>query len=493
MARHPAKSKKGNRKPETIAPTVLPADTWDSLETDVRNHIDRLRERLAELEAENNQLREKLRTALSQDSSNSHRPPSSDSPFRRSARPRTLGPHRRLGAHPGHPGHGQPKLAPSRVDHIKPQQCRHCGNPDLSTAIPYDERQFVELPPMQVLVTWLILCQATCPVCGKVTKASIPPEQSTGYGPKLTAFLALLMAPDGISRRALKRLCSSVLKLPISLGALQKIDTRGSKAIEPHHKAIGDLVQQAPVCHLDETTFSRQRDLHWLWTMATQSEAYFRLLSTRSKQAFDTVIGPWRGRLVADAYGTYRSWANARQSCLAHPLRRAKALSQSGDPQIAAFGTKVRSELRRLIHMKRAPPTVGTWSAWNARFKGLLRAHHDRDDEAGILARHLTREDDTLSTFLVHPDMDPTNNHGERQIRPAVQWRKRRQGTRNETGELRVERGLTLHQTCRLREVSVYDVLLDAIDASLAGRPPNLSWLAPPPSIPQPHPSAPPS
>ena len=196
------------------------------------------------------------------------------------------------------------------------------------------------------------------------------------------------MGPDGSRRRALQRRCASVLKLPISLGALQKIDTRGSRAIQAHHAAIGALVHTAPVCHLDETTFSQQGRLHWLWGMATRSEAYFRLLPTRSKQAFQTVIGSWQGRLVADAYGTYRTWPNDRQSCLAHPLRRANALAENHAPEIAGCGSKLRRELQRLVHMDHAPPTVGVWGAWRARCKGLLRAHQDRDGAAGIFTRH---------------------------------------------------------------------------------------------------------
>jgi len=379
MARHPAKPRQRSsdpRPPAAGTPVPVPADAWDGLPTDVQGYIESLRERLSHLETENTDLREKLRAALAQDSSNSHRPSSTDSPFRKAARARTpMGPHRRPGAHPGHPGHRQPKLAPTRVERVVPLACNHCGHGQLCDPTPYDERQVVELPSVQLLVTLLSLCQATCPACGKVTKAPLPPQQATGYGPRLSALLTLLMGPDGISRRALQRFCSSVLKLPISLGALQKIDTRGSHAIQAHHQAIGALVQTAPVCHLDETTFAQQSRLHWLWLMATRTEAYFRLLPTRSKKAFQTVIGTWRGRLVADAYGAYLSWRNDRQSCLAHPLRRAKALAESSPPEIAAFGIKLRRELRRLVRMKRAPPTVGVWGAWLARRAPCLPPH----------------------------------------------------------------------------------------------------------------------
>lgn len=471
MAKRPrAPRSPGNKPPRPKPAPELPRGVLDELPPLAQDYIRGLHDRLRQLEVEN----EKLRRELAQNSSNSNRPPSSDSPYRR--RPRSANP-KKPGAKVGHPGHRRPQLPATRTEHVSPTHCEKCGCTDLRGAVVCGEHQVLELPPLDVIVTLFLLYKATCPVCGKVTKARLPAAARTTYGPRLTAFLALLMGPDGLSRRALQRLCSSALGLPISLGGLQKIDTRASRAIEPHHQAIAAVVRASVAANIDETTFAQQRSLQWLWVMATTSEVLFRLLPKRSKKAFEELIGDWQGLLTADAYGVYRKWAHGRQSCNAHPLRRAKALAESTDPQIAAFGRRLRAELRRLIRMNRAPPTVGHWYAWHARFRHLLASHRERTDDAGKLARHLEREGETLWAFLEHPELEPTNNHAERQIRPGVQWRKRRQGTRNHTGVLRVERGLTLHQTCRLRQVSVFGVLIDAVTALLRQDTPDLAWI----------------
>jgi len=486
-----AKSPRTSRSPErdSSAPPIvpeLPNAVLDELPPLAKDYIGALRERLAQLESEKDNLEsekkrlesenKKLRAALAQNSSNSNRPPSSDSPFRR--RTPCQNP-KKPGGKPGHLGHRRPKLAPTHTEHVHPVACEKCGNTDLRDPVVCGEHQVIELPPLSVLVLQYLLYKSTCPACRTVTKARLPAQAQTAYGPRLTAFLAMMMGPDGISRRALRRLCRSVFGLPISLGGLQKVDTRGSKAIEPHHEAITEVVQNAPAANIDETTFSRQRALDWLWVMATTSAVLFRLLPTRSKKAFEELIGPWKGFLTADAYGVYLKWAHGRQSCGAHPLRRAKALAESDDPEIAAFGRRMRSELRQLLRMKRAPPTVGQWMAWRARYRHLIGSHLSRKDDAGKLARHLDRESDTLWAFLERPELDleGTNNYGERMIRPGVQWRKRRQGTRNETGVKRVERGLTLHQTCRLRDQSVFHVLVDAVTALFHKVAPDLSWI----------------
>ncbi|MGA2404946.1 MAG: transposase [Syntrophobacteraceae bacterium] len=84
---------------------------------------------------------------------------------------------------------------------------------------------------------------------------------------------------------------------------------------------------------------------------------------------------------------------------------------------------------------------------------------------------------DSLFLFLTEHGVDPTNNFGERTIRFAVLWRKRSQGTKSDEGNRWVERILTLRQTCRLRGMSTFGVLVDAISCFFKEQAPDLSWI----------------
>ncbi|MCK5230770.1 MAG: transposase [Desulfobulbaceae bacterium] len=77
--------------------------------------------------------------------------------------------------------------------------------------------------------------------------------------------------------------------------------------------------------------------------------------------------------------------------------------------------------------------------------------YHDQENEAGVFARRLYREIDSLWIFLAEAGVSPTNNHAERMIRFAVLWRKRSLGTYSDKGCRWAERILSLRQTCRLR------------------------------------------
>ena len=123
------------------------------------------------------------------------------------------------------------------------------------------------------------------------------------------------------------------------------------------------------------------------------------------------------------------------------------------------------------------PTTREEWNAFYARLIRLISMYHDQENEAGVFARRLYREIDSLWIFLAEAGVSPTNNHAERMIRFAVLWRKRSLGTYSDKGCRWAERILSLRQTCRLRGMTTYPVLVKAIGSYFRGEKPSLSWL----------------
>jgi len=305
----------------------------------------------------------------------------------------------------------------------------------------------------------------------------IPPEQRTGFGPRLSALIAELCGVHGYSRRVVQDFLLSVLGLPISQGGVQKVLDRVSAAIAPHYAAIEGVAHAAPVNHVDETSWRRKGRLAWLWVMACAQAALFMIHPKRSRAAFEALVKDWTGILVSDGYGVYRNWIGQRQSCLAHLIREAKGLAERRNPELARCGTWAREELRRLCRMAKTPPTLGEWNMFYARFIRLVSRYGDRKDDAGKLVRRLRDEMDSLWLFLQEQGVAPTNNHAERMLRFAVLWRKRSLGTQSDRGERWAERILSLRQTCRLQGSRTYPVLVNAVESFFSGKHPDLTWI----------------
>jgi transposase len=453
-------------------PTGLPFDTasWEQTPLVVCQWVIHL---LAVTQQQARRIAE-LEARLSQTSSNSDRPPSSDPPYQqRTARAGMQG---RPGAKPGHAGHRQALLPPTEVLAVKPEACP-CGQREFPETRPYYTHQVIELPEIQMQVTHVVLQEAYCPQCGRLLKAPLPAPHRYGYGPRLTALIGELSGPQRSSRSAVQEFCTSVLGIPMSRGTIQRAVDRVSEAIKPHYEAIAGKARGATVNYIDETAWYQHGMLAWLWVMVNTTVAFFTVQTSRSKDAFETLVERWAGILVSDGYGVYQQWVHGRQTCLAHLIRRARGLSERQDPELARFGCKVMAELQRLVHWATAPPTSGEVQAWYARMVHLLDQYRLRRDKAGTFARTLEHEMAALWTFVVEEGVEPTNNRAERALRFAVLWRKMMQGTYNAKGDRWVERILSVRETCRLRGLPTFPVLVEAVRCSFIGQQPDTSWI----------------
>ena len=431
----------------------------------LRNEVAQLRDRV-----------ETFKARLTQNSTTSSQPPSSDSPYKKPRRHATSTTPRKAGGKLGHPGHRQGLLAPTRVMEVRPEPCV-CGHGAFAGTSPYYTHQVIELPPITMEVTHWVLHQGCCQACGRWRQAHVPAEQASGYGPRFSALMGELAGTYGNGRRMVQSFCASVLGVPISLGAIQKVLDRVTQAIDPYYAVLARHARQAPVNYIDETPWYCRNALEWLWVMTSERVAFYMIHPRRSKEAFAALIDDWEGILVSDGYGVYQHWVEARQTCLAHLIRTARSLAERQQAELAACGTWALAELQRLCHMATAPPTGGEWQAWYARLCKWIDQYHDRTDEAGRFARRLLREMDSLWVFLAQHGVEPTNNRAERALRFGVLWRKRSLGTASDKGNRWVERILSLKETCRLRSVATYHVLVDAITSFFTGQQPGLAWL----------------
>jgi transposase len=143
--------------------------------------------------------------------SESSRPPSTDSAAKKHSRRKTATERRKPGAKPGYPGHRQVLLEPTTTISFLPEPCG-CGQPGVSNLSAYHTHQVIELPVIRPEVTHWRLHQGQCLSCGKTRKSSLPTDRTTGYGPRLMAFVGEMTGIVSISRSAVQDVCASVFR-----------------------------------------------------------------------------------------------------------------------------------------------------------------------------------------------------------------------------------------------------------------------------------------
>src|SRR2546422_4911322 len=104
---------------------------------------------------------------------------------------------------------------PTTVHEVRPERCA-CGHTAFALTTPYQTHQVIELPPIEMEVTHWVLHQGWWLGCGTWSKAPLPPEHATGYGPRFSALMGELAGTYGNGRRMVQTFCASLLRVPIS-------------------------------------------------------------------------------------------------------------------------------------------------------------------------------------------------------------------------------------------------------------------------------------
>jgi transposase len=451
--------------------------------------IAELTEEVAALRAIVTELRaqvEELKAKLTQNSSNSSRPPSSDAPADRDARRGKEPTGKRRGGQPGHKGSKRTLLPAEKVNRSQdcyPKRCRRrgCGKllPRRSNGEPL-HHQVVEVPEIKPDVTDYLLHAVTCD-CGKVTRASVPTGVPRGMcGPRLMALIGMLTGVYKLSRREAARLLGDVLGVDISLGTLSQAEDDLSESVVVPVEEARVYASEDASKNVDATGWRQSGEARTLWTIATPLVTVFGIVTDASRAGLRGLFASVRGILITDRGTQFGFWAmEKRQICWAHLIRKfASFAERSGSTgQLGVQLLFWSQAMMHYWHMVRD----GTMS--RRRFRKLmisigpiiedLLERGVRLDVRGVSGSCSDILDHKLAlwTFVDREGIEPTNNHAERELRGFVLWRKKCFGSQSDRGNRFAARIMTVAHSLRKQRRHVLEYLTEACRAALDGRP----------------------
>jgi transposase len=450
--------------------------------------IDELEERLRDRDARIAELERRLSgllAKLGQNSGNSHLPPSSDSPEERRKRrnkDKAKRKQRKRGAQKGHAGSHRALLPEDKVNkfiNLFPTECENCWNALPQVPDPSAPRyQQTEIPPLDPHTTEWRRHAVDCPDCGYRTRARYDEHviPASAFGPRLMAVMALLTGVYHLSRRKAVDLLSDVLSVRVSLGALSAVESRVSDAVQPAVDMAWKQVERADVKHTDGTSWSQAGLTMALWTIATKAATVFKILTDNAKATLQPLYGTLHGILVSDRAKALNFWAmERRQICWAHLLRKFVSFSERDGPA-GKFGKELldytglvfdywhefkAGKLDRETLVARMVPVRQQMGALLERASSSVIA-----GLSGSCADILTHKA-ALWTFVEVAGVEPTNNHGERELRTFVMWRKRCFGTQSDRGNVFAENLMTVAHTARKQNKNVLQFLTACCEAQI--------------------------
>jgi transposase len=425
---------------------------------------------------------EELERKLGENSSNSSKPPSSDSPAARENRPKDPPSGRRRGGQRGHKGHRRTLLPPAQVTHRQdcfPSACRRCGDelPRVSDPDPV-VHQVIDVPPIKPDVRQFDCHNVTCPGCGATTCGTPPAGTPAGMlGPGVLSLVALLVAECHVSRRKVQALLLHLLGIRVSLGTLSESEEIVSDAVAAAVEQARLHALSERIKHVDATTWSCAGAYRCLWTMATAAVTIFFIASDGTKARLQAWMSKIRGVLVTDRGTQFGFWAmERRQICWAHLMRRfASFATRRGDA--GKVGDHLLVWTRVLFHNWHRVRDGTMTRREFSDFAGRLRVVVERLLEEGARlpgiggsCADILEHRAAMWRFVGDRGVEPTNNHAERELRGFVLWRKGCYGSQSERGITFAANLKSVVHTCRKQGRPVLPYLTAAVHAAFRGR-----------------------
>jgi transposase len=376
------------------------------------------------------------------------------------------------GAKPGHAG--SRRKTPGKIDEFaehRLEACPCCGG-ELQRCKRTRTRIIEDIPQeIAPVVTEHTIHRDYCPSCKKHVEPVVPdamPNATLGH--HVVALSSWFHYGLGVTIGQVRDILGSHLHTDITAGGLLDGWQRLAETLFPWYEQIGREARAGAVLHADETGWRVDGETYWLWCFCNHRCCYYLIDESRGLPALQKFfIEAFEGTLVTDFWGPYDSVCTGdNQRCLPHLLRELfKVDEHNHSEEWKAFSKQLKRLVRDGIRMRKRHDF--TPERYASRIQLIHRrlcklADADYADADTIrMGKRISKYRDQLFTFLDTPGVPPDNNHGERQIRPAVIIRKNSLCNRSEQGAATQAILMSVYRTLKLRGIDPTKAIAEAL------------------------------
>ncbi len=265
-----------------------------------------------------------LENQRSKNSSNSSKPPSTDTFFKppKSLRKKSG---KKAGGQKGH--HGDTLKMVEHPDGLilhKVTCCACCKKKlgDQKTAC-VERRQVYDIPPLHIKITEHRSEVKICS-CGHINK-SFPPgvNHHVAYGPNIKSMMVYLQNYQLLPYQRTVELVSDLFNHNLSKGTLFNIGKCAYDKLEVFENRLKKLLTYCLVAGFDETGFRVMAKRLWLHSCSTTEHAYYEVHPKRGTLAMNAIniLPHFKGVAVHDFWRSYYEYQCKHSLCNAHLLR----------------------------------------------------------------------------------------------------------------------------------------------------------------------------
>lgn len=319
-----------------------------------------------------------------------------------------------------------------------------------------------------------------CERCGQRVRGQHPdvaPDQygATAHrvGPRVKAAAHTMHYGMGVPVRKLPAILREFTGIEVTQSALTQDALQKSEGVVGNaYQELRAGVATAPAVYTDDTGWRIHGETAHLMTFDTDQATVFQIRRRhRNEEVRELIPADYAGVMVTDrgkSYDAEELLGVKQQKCLDHLKENINEVLEHKTGRARSFGLKLKGILRnaRQLWRDQRAGQAEKFQAEAERLEEELTMHlrprflKDEDNQRLLDGIGLQHDYGRVLLFLQDPTIEPTNNRGERTLRPAVIVRKLSHGSKNERGAEAFAGFTSVIQTAaKKRDCSIIDAL----------------------------------
>lgn len=378
-----------------------------------------------------------------------------------------------VGAQKGHKAYT--RHIPERIDSVKehnPSCCPHCTT-KLGVTQEVRKRYVTDIKLVaRVKNTQHNIHRKYCPTCKKIVEPEVPNVlPHARFGLNLMLFIMYLRLGLRLPGNKVREFLLTMYNLSISEGEIVHVLKQLVIAFGPYYSELEKIVRLAKIKHTDSTSWRINGKNYFAWVFIAAGIVLYKIRKRNNSRVPLSVFGTKQKgmTLVIDRHSALRALAEKAkfflQLCWSHILADSKDLAKN----FGAEGKYVYHKLKEIFELAASFEGKGEQEhvdALKAEIFALTLRHYKHITIRRFVDNLWKRDIDSLFRFVTDPDINPTNNISERELRHLVLIRKISNGSRSTRGANATAMLLSVIQTLRMNKknplLGLQDILKNA-------------------------------
>lgn len=362
-----------------------------------------------------------------------------------------------VGKNTGYKGATRKRKAPNEFINCFDDVCSQCGKHNKPAKV--KSKIYEEIPdpqPVKIIKAEWGVYDCRCGHHWESKPRQVPDKGI--FGKNMLSQITLLRFDDRLPLRKTIAAIERQYQTTLTPKAVYDVTKRVADKATPQYEEIKRKIRKAKSLNIDETKIKIQGKTFWLWIFRSRKNIFFVIHKKRNRTVLDEILGVnYQGIIICDGLLAYEEYTKYLQRCWAHILRETRELAKKYDD--AKPMHKWMTDL--FIIVKSASikdPPVKRKELYNKCIQEMKQLI-----EIFSSYKHLKKVITTINnglnfwfTKILHPQIQPTNNDGERSLREIVVIKKIIGTLRNQDGADVLAKIMTLISTWRLNGQSPF-------------------------------------